>query len=158
MSIVAPYSKYKKTNLKIYIGLCVAFAIIFAYDGYLSKYQWSLRRSFYEKHVTDGKPDENMIFNQVAPFFLVAIAGALAVRLWVAKNKKIILAENSLVLPNQTISCDSIEAIDKTFFDAKGFFTITYKNQKGDENTLKISYKKYDNLTAVLDELVAKIS
>ncbi len=50
MTIEAPYSKHNKTSFKIYIALCLGVAVIFAYDGYLSKYKWSLRRSFYEKH------------------------------------------------------------------------------------------------------------
>jgi len=36
MAIEAPISKFKKTNLKIFFGICIAIAIIFAYDGYLS--------------------------------------------------------------------------------------------------------------------------
>jgi hypothetical protein len=58
MAIEAPVSKYTKTNIKIYIAVCVAAAVIFAYDGYLSKYKWSGRYSFYKKHVldNDGKP------------------------------------------------------------------------------------------------------
>jgi hypothetical protein len=152
MSIVAPYSKYKKNNFKIVAVICLVCAAWFFYDGYLSE-------TFIEKHSDEnGNPDSTLAFNQKSPPVFLAIALCCAIGLFIVKNKKIILDENSLVLPKQTINCDSIEAIDKTFFDAKGFFTITYKNQKGDENTLKISYKNYDNLTAVLDELVAKIS
>jgi hypothetical protein len=152
MSIVAPYSKYKKNNLKIVIFICLVCAAWFSYDGYLSK-------KFIQKHSDEnGNPDSTLVFNQKSPPVFLAIALCCTIGLFIVKNKKIILDENSLILPRQTINCDSIEAIDKTFFDAKGVFTITYKNQKGDENTLKISYKKYDNLTAVLDELVAKIS
>ena len=58
MTIEAPISKFKKTNLKIFLGICIAIAIIFAYDGYLSKYKWSGRYSFYKEQVldNDGKP------------------------------------------------------------------------------------------------------
>ena len=152
MSIVAPYSKYKKNNFKIVAGICLACAAWFFYDGYLNE-------TFIQKHSDEnGNPNSTLIFNQKSPPVFLAIASCCAIGLFIVKNKKIILDENSLVLPKQTINCDSIEAIDKTFFDAKGFFTITHKNQKGDENTLKISCKNYDNLTAVLDELVVKIS
>jgi hypothetical protein len=152
MSIVAPYSKYKKNNFKIVIFICLACAAWFFYDGYLNE-------TFIQKHSDEnGDPDSTLVFNQKSPPVFLAIAACCVIGLFIVKNKKIILDENSLIMPKQTINCDSIEAIDKTFFDEKGFFTITYKNQKGDENTLKISYKTYDNLTAVLDELVAKIS
>ena len=152
MSIAAPYSKYKKNNFKIVIVLCLVFAAWFLYDGYFSE-------TFIEKHSDEnGNPDSTLIFNRKSPPVFIAIALCCVIGLLIVKNKKIVLDENSLILPKQTINCDSIQAIDKTFFDEKGFFTITYKDQKGDENSLKISYKKYDNLTAVLDELVAKIS
>ena len=159
MAIEAPFSKFRKANLKIYIAFCIGFAVIFAYDGYLSKYQWSLRRSFYEKHTKQGKGDDQMIFNQIAPIFLVAAAAGFAVRLRAVREKKLLADENELVISNKKkIAYDSIEKIDKTHFDSKGFFTITYKDQTGTEVNCKLSGRKYDNLAAVLDELVAKIS
>jgi hypothetical protein len=48
--IEAPYSKHNRTNFRIYLALCLGAAVIFAYDGYLSKYEWSHRRKFYEQH------------------------------------------------------------------------------------------------------------
>ena len=159
MAIEAPLGKYKKTNLKIYIAVCVIFAAIFAYDGYLSEYEWSHRRSFYEKHVKDGRPDDTMIFNQKAPIFLGVAAVALGIRLWAIKNRKLIADENELVVSDrQKIPYDSIEKIDKTLFEKKGLFVITYKNENGGEVNLRLSDKTYDNLAAVLDHVVAKIS
>ena len=69
MAIEAPISKFKKNGLILWMVVCIGVAIIFAYDGYLSKYEWSLRYSFYEKHVKDGQPDDTMVFNQKSPFF-----------------------------------------------------------------------------------------
>jgi hypothetical protein len=159
MAIEAPLSKFRKTNLKIYIAFCIGFAVIFAYDGYLSKYHWSLRRSFYEKHTNQGKGDDQMIFNQVAPIFLIAGAAGLAVRLRAVKDKKLLADESELIISDKKrIAYDSIEKIDKTYFDSKGFFVITYKNTAGAEVNFKLSDRKYDNLAAVLDKLVAKIS
>ena len=72
MAIEAPVSKFKKNNILIYMVICIILAVVFGYDGYLSKYNWSHRRSFYEEHVKDGKPDDDMIFNMYSPpFFLV---------------------------------------------------------------------------------------
>jgi hypothetical protein len=159
MVIEAPLGKYKKNNLKIYIAVCVIFAVVFAYDGYLSEYEWSHRRSFYEKHVKDGRPDDTMIFNQKAPIFLGVAAVALGIRLWAIKNRKLIADENELVVSDrQKIPYDSIEKIDKTLFEKKGLFVITYKNENGGEVNLRLSDKTYDNLAAVLDHVVAKIS
>ena len=54
---------------------------------------------------------------------------------------------------------NSIQKIDKTNFNpTKGYFTITCKGDDGREVVHKISSKDYDNLQAVLDLLVAKIS
>ena len=159
MAIEAPYSKYNKTNFKIDIILCIGLAIIFAYDGYLSKYEWSLRRSFYEEHVIDGKPDGDMVFNQKSPFVFVALAAVITVFFLARKNKKLVADDNELIIStNEKISYDSIQKINKTHFDKKGFFVLTYKDKSGNEVDRKISNRKYDNLTAILDHLVAKIS
>ena len=48
MAIEAPMSKYRRTNFIIYIAVSLGVAVVFAYDGYLSKYKWSGRYSFYE--------------------------------------------------------------------------------------------------------------
>jgi len=159
MAIEAPYSKYSKTNFKIGIVLCVAVAIIFAYDGYLSKYEWSLRRSFYEEHVKDGKPDFDMVFNQKSPFVFVGLAAVLTAWFLARKNKKLLADENKLVINNKkSISYDSIQQIDKTYYEKKGFFVIAYKDKGGKEVRRKLNDRTYDNLAAILGHLVAKIS
>ena len=159
MAIEAPIGKYKKNNLKIYIAVCVVFAVFFGYDGYLSKYEWSHRRGFYEKHIKDGQPDDTMIFNQKAPIFLGAAVVALGIWLWMIKNKKLIAGENELIVSDKKkIPYGSMEKIDKTFFEKKGFFVITYKDENGSEVDLKLSDRTYDNLAAVLGHIVAKIS
>jgi len=159
MAIEAPYSKYSKTNFKIGIVLCLGAAIIYAYDGYLSKYEWSLRRSFYEEHVKDGKPDFDMAFNQKSPFVFVGLAAVLTAWFWARKNKKVLADENELIISDkERISYDSIQQIDKTYFEKKGFFVITYKDKDGKEVRRALSERTYDNLAAVLEHMVAKIS
>jgi len=159
MSIEAPLSKYKRTNFKIGLVACIIFAAWFGYDGYLSKYEWSHRRSFYEKHAPDGKPDDTMIFNRIAPIFFVIAAAFLTIRFWAAKDKKLLADENELIVHDkERIPYDSIQKIDKTHFSSKGYFVITYKDTDGTEVNRKLSDRKYDNLAAILDHLVAKIS
>ena len=53
---------------------------------------------------------------------------------------------------------DEANHIDKTKFKSKGCFTITYKNADGGENDCRLNDRSYDNLEAVLDMLVEKIS
>jgi hypothetical protein len=161
MPIEAPISKYKKTNLIIFIVVCVVLAIIFAYDGYLSKYKWSGRYNFYKEHVLDneGKPNPTMIFNRKSPPFFAGAAVLFGVYLFVIKNKKLVADENELVFSaKEKIPYDSIQSINKTYFDKKGFFVFTYKDEHGKEINRKLSERNYDNLAAVLDHLVAKIS
>ncbi len=229
MAIEAPYSKYGRTNFKIGIAVSVAAAIIFAYDGYLSKYAWSRRRAFYDEHtrkllfniqtgietdldngivsqrlrqqfeesgsplsqdvtvsakeagrtwlVTDTSgqysirkednalnvykvgPDQTMMFNRISPVFFVAAAAALALWLRARQGEKLVADENELIISDKVkIRYDSIEKIDKTHFESKGYFIITFKDSRGSEVNRKLSDRKYDNLAAILDHLVAKIS
>lgn len=161
MAIEAPISKFKKTNYKIFLGICIAIAIIFAYDGYLSKYKWSGRYSFYKEQVinNDGKPTPTMNFNRKSPPFFLAGAVFFVVALYVVKDKKLIADENELVISDKKrISYDSIQQIDKTYFEKKGFFVITYKNKGEGVARLRLSDRKYDNLPAILEYMVVKIS
>lgn len=159
MAIEAPYSKYNRTNFKIGIFFCIGAAAIFAYDGYLSQYEWSFRRSFYEEHVIDGQPDSDMIFNRKSPIVFVGLAAVLTVWFLTRRNKKLLADENELIFSdNKRIAYDSIQKINKTYFDSKGFFTITHKNENGTEKNCRLSYRTYDNLKEVLELLVAKIS
>lgn len=153
MAIEAPISKYKKTNLKIYIILCIAVAAWFAYDGYINK-------DFIEKNTNeDDTPNSTLIFNQKAPPFFAAAAVLFGVYLLVLKNKKLIADENELVFSDKDkIPYDSIQSINKTYFEKKGFFVITHKDEHGKEINRKISERNYDNLAPILDHLVAKIT
>ena len=161
MAVEAPISKYKKTNFKIFFGICIAIAIIFAYDGYLSKYKWSGRYRFYKEQVldNDGKPTPTMNFNRKSPPFFLAGAVIFAVALYLIKDKKLIADESGLVISERKrIPYDTILQIDKTYFEKKGFFVITYKDKGDSEVRLRLSDKQYDNLPAVLEHLVAKIT
>jgi hypothetical protein len=159
MAIEAPISKHQKKNLKLYAIFCVVFAIVFGYDGYLSKYEWSKRTGFYEEHVVDGKGDETMIFNRYAPIALLFGAAMFMFRHQMIKGRKLVADEDGLFLSDGSkIAYDAIEKIDKTHFQKKGFFVISYKNSVGSEIKLRISDIKYDGLEAVLELLVSKIS
>ena len=161
MAIEAPISKFKKNNFRISIAVCLAMAIIFAYDGYLSKYEWSKRYSFYKEQVVDndGKPTSTMVFNQKSPPFFAGAAVLLGAYLLAIKNKRLIADENELVFSDgDRIPYDSIQKVDKTYFKKKGFFVFTYKGESGKEIDRKLSDRTYDNLGAILDHLVAQIS
>ncbi len=153
MAIEAPISKFKKTNFKISISVCIIAAIWFGYDGYFNK-------KFMEENSDDnGVPNSTLVFNQKAPPFLVGAAVLLGAYMFAIKNRKLVANENELVFSaSKKIAYDSIEKINKTYFDKRGFFVITYKNEGGKETDQKISDREYDNLGVILDHLVAKIS
>jgi len=152
MAIEAPLSKYKKNSFKIGIVVLVGLAIWFAYDGYRNE-------KFIKKHTDqNGAPDSTLIFNRKAPPYMIGAAVLLGVYLFAIKDKKVVADESSLIIGKRQIAYDSIEKIDKTHFDSKGYFVITYKDYQGVDADLKLGDGTYDNLPAILDELVAKIS
>ncbi len=152
MAVEAPLSKHKKTNLKIYIVLLIGLAVWCAYDGYFNE-KWI------EEHKdADGNPETYLVFNRNAPPFLGAAAVLIGIYLFAIKNNKLIADENGIATGKKTVTYNSIEKIDKTHFDSKGYFVVTYKNENNGERRLKLDDRTYDNLSAILDELVAKIS
>lgn len=158
MAIEAPLSKFKKQNLLLFAGACLIGGIIFGYDGYLSKYEWSKRHNFYLDHIDEnGNPDDTIIQNQWLLFILAGGAIGLSGYYVMLKDKKITVDDSTLKVNKQSISLDSIEKIDKTHFDKKGYFILTYA-ENGQTKELKLSDRAYDNMPAVLDHIVAKIS
>jgi hypothetical protein len=153
MAVEAPISKFKKSNLKIYIVLCICLAGWCIYDGYFNE-------GWIERHTNaDGSRQAYLVVNRNAPPYLIGAAVVLAVYLFVIRNKKIIAGENELIIGDKVkIPYDSIQQIDKTRFKSKGIFIIMHKNDQGRDVERKISDRTYDNLEALLDELVARIS
>ena len=99
------------------------------------------------------------IFIAAAPPVFIGLAAVLVVWFYARKNRKIIADDNELILADNTkVPYDSIQKIDKTYFDSKGHFTFTYKNEDGREVDKKLNSRKYDNLKEILELLVAKIS
>ena len=161
MAIEAGISSYNLKTLRLYAIICVVVAVIFAYDGYFSKYEWSKRQGFYQEHFVDNgnQADGTMKFNQTLPPFLIVGAVFFGLKYMMTKDRKAIADENELSVYDGTkITYDSIEKLDKTHFDSKGYFVITYKDDGGSEVDYKLSDRTYDNLPAVLDHIVAKIS
>jgi hypothetical protein len=153
MALTATLSKYKKNTYFVWMALCIGFAAYCVYDGHFNE-------GFISKHSSaDGKPDSTLVFNRKAPYILVPVAALLGVWLLVISKRKITAEENGLVIDGKiNIAYDSIQKIDKTLFASKGRFTIMYKDAGGKETDRVISDKDYDNLPAILDHLVAKIS
>jgi len=153
MAIEAPLSRYKRTNFKIYIVVCLVLAAWFAYDGYISE-------SFIQEHSDEeGNPNAILVLNQKAPPVLVAVAAFAGVYFYAVRGRKLVAGEKELVVAgSKRIPYDAIEAIDKTHFEQKGFFTIVYKDPGGAEKRQRLTDRQYDNLGPILDHLVAQIT
>jgi len=156
MAIEAKLSKYKRNNWLIIIFVFAGIAAWFAYDGYINE-------KFQEKNTITNEagekvPSSTLVFNRKSPPFFLAGAIAAAIWLFLIKDKKVIASDTSLITEKLEIPYDKIEQIDKTHFDSKGYFILTYKNPQGNEQTLRLSDRTYDNLPAVLDEIVKQIT
>jgi len=153
MAVEAPYSGYRKTNCILYIILLLVLGSWCAYDGYFNE-------NWIQEHTNlDGSPKAYLIFNRQIPYYAGAAVVAIAVFWFSVRNKKVIAGENELIISeNEKIPYSSIQQIDRTHFDSKGFFTISYKDKDGKDALKALSYKKYDNLKAVLEHLVSKIT
>jgi hypothetical protein len=153
MAIEAGISKSKKMNVLIFAGVLVLFAGWCIYDGYFNK-KWI------EDHKdAEGNPEAYLVLNRNAPPYLLAGAAALGVYWFLLGKKKLTADEKHLIFSEKKkISYDSIEQVDKTYFESKGYFVITYKNEQGNDVKFKISDKTYDNLTAVLERITEEIS
>lgn len=152
MAIEAPVSKFKKNNIIIYAVLCIVVAAWFAYDGYLNE-------NFRKENTEDGKPNSTLLFNRHAPPFCIGGALLFVAYLYAIRNRKLIADDNELIISDRKrIPYDSIQRINKTYFDTKGFFTIIYKNKSDREVSYKLNNRAYDNLSAVLDHVVAEIT
>jgi hypothetical protein len=153
MAIEAPISKFKKHNILIYIAGCIILAGWFGYDGYINK-------NFIKEHTDEnGRADGTLVFNQKSPPFFIAAALIFGVYFAMVRTKKLLADENELIISNnKRIQYDSIEKIDKTWFESKGYFVITCKDKNGKETNHKISDRAYDRIDKILNLLVEKIS
>jgi predicted dithiol-disulfide oxidoreductase (DUF899 family) len=134
------------------MALCIGFGAYCVYDGYFNK-------DFIAKHTFGDKADSTLVFNRKSPPFLAGVALLLGAYLFVIRGRMVVAEDDGLVINGKAkIAYDSIQKIDKTDFDAKGHFTFTYRGPDGRETDRKLSDKDYDNLKAILDHLVAKIS
>ncbi|MBN1362455.1 MAG: hypothetical protein JW993_17800 [Sedimentisphaerales bacterium] len=151
MMVEAPLSRYTRNSFIIYVAACLIGAAWFAYDGYFNQ-------TFISKHTDEqGRADFDLAFNRAAPPFLLAGAVLLAGYFLAIRNRKLVADDDALAAGKETIPYDAIEKIDKTFFEKKGYFIITY-TRNGVETRRKLTDRQFDNLPAILDLLVAKIT
>lgn len=150
--IEAPVSRYKRNNYLIWAVALVGLAVWFAWDGYRNE-------DFIKKHTQDGLPDATLKFHRVAPPFMIFGGLVMGAMTLVVRNRRIVADEQALNINDKlTIPYDRIEKVDKTHFDKKGYFVLAWVDADQKEQQTKLSDRDYDNLAAVLDRVVEKIS
>ncbi|NLH17730.1 MAG: hypothetical protein GX455_14225 [Phycisphaerae bacterium] len=151
MAIVAPLSRYRRNNHLILLVVFLGLASWFYYDGHYNK-------EFTTKHTKpDGTPDDTLVINRSAPPYLLVGAFLVVANFVRVRNQRIRVDDENLNVNSLTIPLSSITQIDKTYFDSKGFFVLSYKSG-GSEKNLKLYARSYDNLSAVLDRLIEELS
>jgi len=152
MAVVAPLAKYKKTNYKIWFMILFVAGAWFFYDG-------TRNEKFIAKHTRNGVADHTLVFHRKAPPYMIGAAFLIAIYAYTVRNKKIVADEESLVLSDvEEIPYKSMDSIDKTNYDSKGYFLIIYKGKDGKPAEKKMSNRTWDNLDEVLELLVSKIT
>lgn len=151
MAIEATLSRYKKKNLLFMMVGLIGIGLWFGYDGYKND-------KFIKKNTTaEGTPNSTLNFNRKSPPFFIGAGILLGIYFLTIKGKKITANDNGLQTDKEAIAYVAIEAVNKTHFDSKGYFIVTYTDN-GQSKEVKFSDRTYDNLPAVLDHIVAKIS
>jgi hypothetical protein len=153
MALVAPISKSGKNWLIIYMVGLIGFGAYCIYDGFYNK-------TFMDEHTDEeGVADSTLLFNQKSPPLFFVGAALLGLRLFWIRNRRMVAEENELIVSERLrIPYDAIQEIDKTHFKEKGIFTVSYDNPDGKRVHRKFDDRKYDNMEAILDLLVEKIS
>jgi hypothetical protein len=152
MAVVAPLANYKKTNYKIWFLILFVAGAWFFYDG-------TYNEKFKNKHTNQGVADHTLVFHRKAPPYMIGAAFLIAIYAYSMRNKRIIADDDTLILSDvEEIPYKSIESINKTNYDSKGYFVISYKGKDGKLAEKKLSNRTWDNLDEVLELLVSKIS
>ena len=147
MAATATGSKFSRNNSLLLTVFCLAFAMWFAYDGWISS-------AYQTENTVDGVPNANLKFNRYAPVPLVAVALVSLVAALRTPSRKITADQTGLaVLTSPAIPYASITMIDKRQFEKEGFLIVEYTDA-GTTKRLKLADRKYDGLGLVLDELV----
>lgn len=138
----------RSTNLIITVA-CLALAGWFAYDGWFGDYKQK------ELDKNNGQRTPNLIFNQfVGPIGLGVFALFCFYLAMNSSSHRLVADEKELRIDDKkTIAYDTIRHIDQRKFAKEGVFGLGYL-EDGKEKEIKFSTRKYDHLSAILDELV----
>jgi len=148
MAVVATGCRHTRNTNYIIAVVCILVGLYFFYDGWIGNYRLK------ELEENDNKPTISLYINQYAiiPLAVIAVYFALAAK---RLNAKRIEADDTALSFSHglKIPYNSIQQIDKRFFEKEGHFTLEY--EVGSEaKKLKLTDRTYDKLGLLLDEIV----
>ena len=152
--VVATFSKYSRQNLIIAIVICIGAIAVCSYDGYINQ-------DFIAEHTIDGQIDSVLAFNKYSQPVFAVFAILAAIRYYIVGSYKVVAGDDSIEVDGKLeIKYDDIESLNPTYFDVKGkgYFVLEYKSSDGNIKDLKISKKRYDGTSELLETIVSKIS
>ncbi len=158
MALTAPLSRQTRNWWIMMIVAATVLGLWLIYDGYFSE-SFITKHTIVDEVTGEETPDTTLMFNQKSPPFFFGAAVLMA--LWVALicRKQVVADDTELVIDKKLrIPYDNIQQIDKTDFEKKGRFILTYKNDSGKEVNRTLSDTGYDNLEPILEHLVAQLS
>lgn len=149
MLVEASGSKSGRTNNLVVVGVCLAMAGWFAYDGWLGEYRDE------ELAKNDGKPTANLKFNQVYGPITLGVIALIFLYLAAQASSRCLLADDQALRIDgkKSVAYDSVRFIDQRKFAKEGTFIVGYSDQ-GQDKEIKFSTRRYDNLENLLTELV----
>ena len=150
MAVVATGCRHTRNTNYIIAVVCILVGLYFFYDGWFGSYREK------ELEENEGKPTISLYINQYAiiPLAVIAVYFALAAK---RLNAKRIEADDTALSFSHglKIPYNSIQQIDKRFFEKEGHFTIEH-DADGSIKKLKLNDRTYDGLGLLLDEIVRR--
>jgi len=102
-----------------------------------------------------GQPSANLKFNRIyGPIICFVVAIYFFMSVLQQKNRKVAADDTAVTVDGKlTIPYQTMTKIDRRFFKKEGYFTIEYRQNDADKK-VKLSSRKYDALSCVLDEII----
>ena len=158
MVLIAPLSRHTRNWWMMMIVAAVGLGFWLLYDGFYNQ-KFIKEHTLVDESTGEETPNSTLIFNRRLPPFFFGAAVLMAA--WVAFiwRKRVETTENELIINGKLrIPYDNIEQIDRTDFDKKGRFVLTYQNGSGKEVNCTLKDTSYDDLEPILEHLIAQLS
>lgn len=158
MVLIAPLSRHTRNWWIMMIVAAVGLGFWLLYDGYYNQ-KFIEEHTLVDEATGEETPNTTLIFNRRLPPFFFGAAVLMAGWVSIIWRKKVEAVENELIINGKLrIPYDNIEQIDRTDFEKKGRFVLTYQNASGKEVNHTLRDTSYDNLESILEHLIAQLN